>query len=192
MLRVRVVHVLPLWLQRPTQISAIHCCAEVLHRQAVALSTTMHTRPMRLQDAEHRRGRTPLGAGVGVCAGCFLGSGYGYAVGLGRVTGTRFGGVVVPSMEPFAHQGALAGAFCGVSFGAGMGTMLAQGLVFHTRWRVPEPEHDAPWLLIPEAWRTAPRRAIAALDETMAVIAARVPPPVLKAAKRIWRFRISR
>lgn len=80
---------------------------------------------------------TPLGAGVGVSAGCFAGAGYGVVVGLGSVRRVHSGALVTPSMTPFAHDGYVAGAFCGVAIGGGGGSMLANGLSLHVPLRLP-------------------------------------------------------
>lgn len=64
--------------------------------------------------------------GVGVSVGCFAGTGYGLAVGIGSVTGTttRNTALIVPSFkaQAFAHDGAMVGAFCGVVLGGGFAT----------------------------------------------------------------------
>lgn len=71
---------------------------------------------------------TPRG-GAGIAAGCFVGVGYGLAVGFGRVFCFRRNQcVVVPSTSPFAQDGALAGCFCGVALGAGFGSGVARGV----------------------------------------------------------------
>lgn len=66
-------------------------------------------------------------AGVGVSVGCFAGAGYGLAVGVGQVhTVTRKSALIQPSLAaPFAHEGAMVGAFCGVLAGGGFGAAVA-------------------------------------------------------------------
>lgn len=114
--------------------------------------------------------QTPLGAGVGVSAGCFAGAGYGLVIGLGRVTQTRAGALVTPSTRPFAHDGALAGAFCGVAFGAAAGSMLAQGPTFRTKIQV----HPNLWYISADAARRRIPTAIAAI--------------VRRAPEQVWRL----
>lgn len=75
--------------------------------------------------------------GVGAWVGCFAGAGYGLAVGVGAVKRrARFGGLDFVSPLParvIVHDGALAGAYCGVGVGVGVGRMLAFG------WGIPMP-----------------------------------------------------
>lgn len=67
-------------------------------------------------------------AAAGVSIGCFAGAGYGLAVGIGnlRLVG-RKNAVVLPSLSPvpFAHDGAILGAFCGVMCGVGFASTVA-------------------------------------------------------------------
>lgn len=87
-------------------------------------------------------------AGLGVCAGCFIGAGYGLAVGFGRLTPAGGGRALVrPTFDltPFAHDGSLAGAFCGIAVGVGFGTMLAAGIGYQ-------------WDCIPELFANSARR----------------------------------
>lgn len=101
---------------------------------------------------------TPLGVGVGVCAGCFAGAGYGLVVGMGRVTQTRAGALVVPGTRPFASNGPVTGVFCGVAFGAAAGTMIAQGPSFRTKIHI----HPYAWNLSMDAARRSIPAAISA------------------------------
>lgn len=75
-----------------------------------------------------KRTRTgpPLHSAAGISVGCFIGTGYGLAVGVGRIRslGSQTA-LVTPSATPFAHDGALTGAFCGVMVGAGFGSAVA-------------------------------------------------------------------
>lgn len=73
--------------------------------------------------------------GVGVSIGCFAGVGYGLAVGIGSVLGSsRNTTLIIPSAtsKAFAHDGAMAGAFCGVVVGGGFATGV--GAHFGYRW----------------------------------------------------------
>eukprot|EP00871_Galdieria_phlegrea_P005500 jgi/Galph1/5951/GphlegSOOS_G4571.1 len=59
--------------------------------------------------------------GIGVTVGCFVGGGYGIAVGFGTLQCVRKTQcVAVPSTSAFAHSGYLTGAFCGIAFGTGL------------------------------------------------------------------------
>ncbi|KAI0563199.1 hypothetical protein FGB62_44g126 [Gracilaria domingensis] len=74
---------------------------------------------------------------AGASIGCFAGVGYGLAVGVGRMRSVgRNTAVVTPSLSPapFAHDGAIMGAFCGVMVGAG----FASAIAFHIgyEWKV--------------------------------------------------------
>ena len=59
--------------------------------------------------------------------GCFAGSGYGLAVGVGKVkTFSPRAVLIQPTLStPFAHDGAMIGAFCGVLAGGGFGAAVA-------------------------------------------------------------------
>lgn len=110
---------------------------------------------------------TPVGAAVGVSAGCFAGAGYGIVVGLGTVRRSRAGAVVMPSMTPFAHDGALAGAFCGVTAGGGAGGMIAHGLSLHVTLRLPT---KLLWLA-----RRSPQLALPRAADAFDALARRAP-----------------
>jgi hypothetical protein len=67
--------------------------------------------------------------GLGVTVGCFVGAGYGIAIGFGTLKCVRRTQcVVVPSTSPFVHSGALSGAFCGIASGTGFGAGIARGI----------------------------------------------------------------
>ncbi|EME32725.1 hypothetical protein Gasu2_22500 [Galdieria sulphuraria] len=67
--------------------------------------------------------------GLGVTVGCFMGGGYGLAIGFGTLKCLRRTQcVVVPSTSPFVHSGYLSGAFCGIGFGSGFGAGIARGI----------------------------------------------------------------
>lgn len=75
--------------------------------------------------------------GAGVSVGCFAGTGYGLAVGMGSVAATsvtRNTALVVPfgKAQAFAHDGAMVGAFCGVVIGGGFASGV--GAHFGYRW----------------------------------------------------------
>lgn len=75
--------------------------------------------------------------GVGISIGCFIGASHGLTVGIGRLSPlTRDVSLVIPtpSQTPFAYNGTIIGAFCGVSAGAGLFSSIAVHLGF--RWRV--------------------------------------------------------
>lgn len=85
------------------------------------------TRSSALDEARRRdqnRIKSHPRVGMGVSIGCFAGVGYGLAVGMGKVTGTsRTTAIITPSFgQPFAHEGIMAGAFCGVVMGGGFAT----------------------------------------------------------------------
>lgn len=74
---------------------------------------------------------------VGLSIGCFAGAGYGLAVGVGTiVSGSRNTAVIAPSLtsRPFAHDGPMVGAFCGVIAGGGFATGIGSHLGY--RWDV--------------------------------------------------------
>lgn len=74
---------------------------------------------------------------TGVTIGCFAGTGYGLAIGMGTViSGSRHTAVIVPSprSQPFAHDGPMVGAFCGVVAGGGFATGIGAHLGY--RWHV--------------------------------------------------------
>lgn len=74
---------------------------------------------------------------TGVTIGCFAGTGYGLAIGVGTiVSGSRNTAIIVPSprSQPFAHDGPMVGAFCGVVAGGGFATGIGAHLGY--RWQV--------------------------------------------------------
>lgn len=83
-----------------------------------------------------QRSALPRG-GAGLSIGCFAGAGYGLFVGIGhlRPIGRRMT-IVTPSISaaPFAHEGALTGAFCGVLAGAGFASSVSLHLGYH--WEI--------------------------------------------------------
>lgn len=75
--------------------------------------------------------------GVGVSIGCFIGAGHGLTVGIGTLRPiTRDVSLVfpTPSQTPFAYNGTIIGAFCGVSAGVGFFSSIAVHLGY--RWRL--------------------------------------------------------
>lgn len=81
--------------------------------------------------------RVGLQLATGVTIGCFAGTGYGLAIGMGTIiSGSRNTAVIVPSprSQPFAHDGPMVGAFCGVVAGGGFATGVGVHLGY--RWRV--------------------------------------------------------
>lgn len=84
----------------------------------------------------HLRPHSPIypQAALGLSIGCFAGAGYGLSVGIGalRPVGQK-AAVVTPSTsaKPFAHDGPLVGAFCGVFAGAGFASAIAMHLGYH-------------------------------------------------------------
>lgn len=67
-------------------------------------------------------------AAAGLSIGCFAGAGYGLAVGIGHMRPFgRKSAVVTPSLSstPFAHDGTIVGAFCGVMVGVGFASAVA-------------------------------------------------------------------
>ncbi|KAA8494913.1 hypothetical protein FVE85_3154 [Porphyridium purpureum] len=84
-----------------------------------------------------RRDRRPFEtrAALGISGGCYVGAGFGFAVGIGNLwmlPGKSDTAIVTPSLQlqPFAHQGYLVGAFCGVAIGSGFGASVAKGIGF--------------------------------------------------------------
>lgn len=81
----------------------------------------------------HQPGLPQIGTGLSV--GCFAGGGYGLAVGVGRLRPIgQNSAIVTPSLSaPFAHNGALVGAFCGVVAGGGFASAVAVHIGY--RWQ---------------------------------------------------------
>lgn len=101
--------------------------------QAVTYKNDALESAMRKEQANSVTGNPRLGVGVSI--GCFAGVGYGLAVGIGNVLGSsRNTTLIVPSVtsKAFAHDGAMAGAFCGVVVGGGFATGV--GAHFGYRW----------------------------------------------------------
>ncbi len=97
---------------------------------------------------------------------------------MGRVTQTRAATLVTPSTRPFASNGVVAGAFCGVAFGAAAGTMIAQGPSFRTKIHL----HPYAWYMSIDAARRSIPGAIAATIR-------RAPERVLRLASWLARVR---